>query len=174
MSRFGIPQPRIWTVVHTNVSCARLGPKTVAYCPEWSPIHPSCLAAYAYIHRWISGTQLWDLLRPRLSNQSWRNSIEETYCVLAWEPKSNESVDKGMVNQGRWEGNFIHLGRWKLGNEFVCPRLGRENLEHATSGEYSQSAVNSPTGDWSGPRVTDQHHRPAIHSWLVSGIDETG
>ena len=45
--------------------------------------------------------------------------IKETYCVLAWEPKGNESVAKRMFNESRWEGNVIHSGRWKLGNEFA-------------------------------------------------------
>ena len=31
--------------IHTHLSCARLGPKTVAHCPDPSPIHLPCLAS---------------------------------------------------------------------------------------------------------------------------------
>ena len=40
-----------------------------------------------------------------------------------FELNSNKSVDKGMVNQSRWQGNSIHPGCWKRVGESVCPRL---------------------------------------------------
>jgi len=52
--------------------------------------------------------------------------IKEAYYILMSEPKSNESVAKGMVNQSRWEGNVIMsktLETWKRFGQFVCPQI---------------------------------------------------
>jgi len=54
--------------------------------------------------------------------------IKEAYYILMSEPKSNESVAKGMVNQSRWEGNVITsktLETCKRFSQFMCPQITR-------------------------------------------------
>ena len=99
---------------------------------SWPSIHPSlmfsgtascpstafwCLAA-RFSMSWMIGHQLGSIsISNKLQKRSWIPTlsmqmagvdVEESYCVCVSAAKSNQWVTKGLVIQGRWEGNSFH------------------------------------------------------------------
>ena len=78
-------------------------------------------------------------LTQNLSVQLARIDIKENYV---FEPESDESFTKGMVNQSKREGNALYSPRTsgKRVDQFVCPRLGHmRGVSHRMSTQLRAS-----------------------------------
>jgi len=132
----GYPDYHSAMVARIECSCARLRLKKVAHCPEPLPIHLPCLAVYVhsmdgmpilihesryvpYSQAKVGGTvrQLCSISYKRRVYYSTQNrsaqmagiDVKETYRVSRAVPKSDESVARGMLNQGMWEDRRMAL-----------------------------------------------------------------
>jgi len=72
---FETPQLSLYAMVaRIDCSCARLGPKMVAHCPDLSSVYLSCLTVQAHGHEQYANVHLWGLLCSIFSSQSQRHS----------------------------------------------------------------------------------------------------
>ena len=158
-------------MIHTGVSCTWLGPETVVHCPDSSPIRPSCLAAFAYIHQRISGIQPWDLLYLRCSYQNWRKSMPALFhrinavyalawpkiCVYRWPvyaPKRRIAFLRGSISLSPrgcsiWAGEKAILSTSDAGSVETSWRV-RVTQTRMWVSSSDQDARSFPSGEYGG------------------------